>query len=113
MVSKSKETGQILDEYLPGMFVTEWNDRLVEVTAVEETVVFCFTPELNRGYIPETTPVVLNANNTTTYDAGTRFFLCQGTVEINDVEFTGPCQIGFKNTQSLKTKTDIYGIIIE
>jgi hypothetical protein len=113
MVSKSKETGNIRNQYLQGAFITDWIDELVELRAVEDTVVFCLTQDLNRGFIPETTPVLMKENNTTTYNAGTRFFLCQGVVEINGVEFKGPCQIGFKNLQALKAKTDVYGIIVK
>lgn len=113
IVTRNKETGNVRNQYLQGSYITDWEDELVEATAVEDTVIFCLNAELNRGFVPETTPVVIQENNTAAYDAGTRFFLCQGTLEINGVEFTGPCQIGFKNTQSLRTKTDIYGIVVK
>lgn len=112
-VFNSKETGEMLEEHFPGAFGADWVDRLAEAVAVEESVLFCLTPKLNRGYIPETAPVVLNVDDTEMYDAGTRLFLCQGTIEVNGVEFTGPCQVGFKGAHSLKAKTDVYGIIVK
>lgn len=113
MVAKNKETGEVLDEYFPGTFLTEWKDRLAEVTAMEETVLFCLTPELNRGYIPDVTPIILQTGESNFFEAGTKFFLCQGTAEVNGAEFTGPCQIGFRGPQELKTKTDVYGMVIK
>jgi hypothetical protein len=113
MVFKNKETGEVLDEHFPGAYGSEWVDELYEVVAAEESVLFCLTPKLNRGYIPETMPVVLSVNDTAAYDAGTRLFLCQGTIEVNGSEFTGPCQVGFKGPQTIEAKTDVYGIIIK
>ncbi len=111
MIAKSKETGEVLDEYFPGAFLTDWVDGLAEVTAVEETVLFCLTPELNRGYIPDVTPIILQADEANSFEAGTRFFLCEGVVEINGAEFIGPCQVKFNGPQTLKAKTDVYGVI--
>jgi hypothetical protein len=113
MVFKDKKTGEVLEDHFPGSYVSEWVDELYEAVAVEETILFCLTPKLNRGYIPETMPVVLDALDTVVYDAGTRFFLCEGTVEINDAELTGPCQIAFKGSQTMKTKTNVYGLIVK
>ena len=113
MVVRDKETKEMLDEYVPGAFLTEWKDGLSEVASVEETVLFCLTPKLNRGYIPEVAPVILQDNEADFFEAGTKFFLCQGTAEVNGAEFTGPCQIGFKGTQSLKAKTEVYGLIVK
>lgn len=112
-VFKNKETGEVLSEHFPGEFAYDWVDNITEATAVEESVLFCLTPKVNRGYIPEVAPIVLQIGDTNTFEAGTRFFLCQGTAEVNSAEFTGPCQIGFKGTQALKAKTDVYGLIIK
>jgi hypothetical protein len=113
MIFRNKQTKDITHDYTPGSFVSEWSDELSEVLASEESVLFCLTAKLNRGYIPEVESVILSPDNVKTYDSGTKFFLCQGIIEINEVEFVGPCQIGFKNTQSLKTKTDVYALIIK
>jgi hypothetical protein len=113
MVHKNKTTGQVVKEYFPGDSASEWRDELLEALSAEESVMFCLTGKLNRDYIPETETVVLKANETKTYNAGTKFFLCQGVIHINEVEYTGPCQIGFKNAQTIETNTDVYGLIIK
>jgi len=113
MVFRNKETKQMIEEHFPGAYGSDWADRLSEAVAVEESVLFCLSSQINRGYMPETIPVVLQENEADIFDAGTRLFLCEGTVEINGIEFTGPCQIGFKGQQTLKPKTNIYGLIVK
>jgi len=113
MLFRDKQTKEILNEHFPGEFGSEWETNLTEAVAVEESVLFCLTAKLNRGYIPETMPVVLDADDTATYDANTKFFLCQGTIRVNGDEFTGPHQVAFKSTQTVKAITDVYGLIIK
>ena len=113
MVFRNKVTGALLNEHFPGEFGSDWETDLSEAVAVEESVLFCLTAKLNRGYVPETMPVVLDENDTATYDANTKFFLCQGTVKVNGVELTGPYQVAFKSTQAVEAITDVYGIIIK
>jgi hypothetical protein len=112
-VLKDKKTGEILDEHFPGSFGSDWDDGVSEVVAMEDSESFCLTAKLNRGYIPETIPVVIQADETYYFEAGARFFLCQGTIEVNSSELVGPCQVGVKSAQSLKAKTDVYGLIIK
>jgi hypothetical protein len=113
MLFRNKQTKQILTEHFPGEFGSDWETDLTQAVAVEESVLFCLTAKLNRGYRPETAPVVLDADNTETYDANTKFFLCQGTIKVNGSEFTGPSQVAFKSTQTVEAITDVYGLIIK
>jgi hypothetical protein len=110
---RDKQTGEVLNEHFPGEFGSDWETNLTEAVAVEESVFFCLTPKLNRGYVPETMPVVLDVDGTATYDAGTKFFLCQGTIKVNGSELTGPYQVEFKGAQTVTAKTDVYGIIVK
>lgn len=113
MLFRDKQTKEVLSEHFPGEFGSDWETNITEAVAVEESVLFCLTAKLNRGYRPETEPVVLNANDTATYAAGTRIFLCQGTIAVKGFEYTGPCQVGFKGPQTVEAKTDVYGIIVK
>ena len=113
MLFRNRQTKEILNEHFPGEFGSDWETDLTEAVAVEESVLFCLTAKLNRGYIPETAPVVLDTDATATFDAGTKFFLCQGTIKVNGSELTGPYQIAFKSTQTAEALTDVYGIIVK
>ena len=113
LVQKRKNSEEVLGEYVAGNISSQWKNEVTDVLAAEETVMFCLTDKLNRGYIPDTTTVILNGDQSANYEAGTKFFLCQGIVKVNGVEFTGPCQIGFKTAQTLEAKTDVYGLIIK
>jgi hypothetical protein len=113
MLFRDKQTKEILNEHFPGEFGSEWETNLTEAVAVEESVLFCLTAKLNRGYIPETMPVVLEAGETYYFEAGVKFFLCQGTVIVSATDFTGPHQIALKSAKTMEAVTDVYGIIIK
>ena len=113
VVYKNKETGELVDEHFPGAFGTEWADGLYKVVAMEESTAFCFDPNINRGYIPETMPVVIEAGETYYFESGAKFFLCQGTVIVNGTDYTGPYQVAFKSAKPMEAVTDVYGIIVK
>lgn len=113
VVYKNKTTGELLDEHFPGAFGTEWVDGLYEVVAMEESTAFCFDPNINRGYIPETMPVVMEAGETYYFESGAKFFLCQGTATVNGTDFTGPYQVAFKSAKPMEAVTDVYGVIVK
>lgn len=112
VVSKDKETGEFVEEFFPGAFGNTYVDGVFERITTEDSLVFCFDPRLNKGYVPPIDPVVMQPEDVETYVAGTRFFLCEGTIEVNGTEITGPHQVAFKGTQPMTAKTDVYGMLI-
>jgi len=48
---------------------------------------------LNDSQQPSLTPVDLPQGESATFSNGTKFFLCEGVLQINNVEFVGPVAI--------------------
>jgi hypothetical protein len=57
----------------------------------EESIFYCVDPKTNKKELPELTPVRIDSQSE--LPAGTKLFLCEGTVLIKNKEITAPAQI--------------------
>jgi len=57
----------------------------------EESTFFCVDPKTNRKELPELTSVCIDTQSA--LPAGTKLFLCEGTVVVKDREISAPAQI--------------------
>ncbi len=57
----------------------------------EENIFFCVDPKTNKSDIPDLTSVRIDSQ--ITLPAGTKLFLCEGTVLVKDKQISGPAQI--------------------
>jgi len=79
-------------------------------STAEESVFFCIDPKINKGLIPKITPVLIEAEMT--LPAGTRLFLCEGSVEIKGRTIPGPAQIRLNfDTLVVNTGSTAYGLL--
>lgn len=99
--------------YVKGKFV--WKDRNTNAEAIEclagdflpgttspvgvfdgealeeDSIFFCLDPKTNKKELPELTPVCIDSQSA--LSAGTKLFLCEGTVVVKDREISAPAQI--------------------
>jgi hypothetical protein len=57
----------------------------------EENVFYCVDPKINKKQIPELTTIHITSEST--LPAGTKLFLCEGTVVVKDRVIRAPAQI--------------------
>ena len=74
--------------------------------------VWCYSPEANRGYLPNIEKFELVAGSDITLAANTKLFLCRGSLQTQDRTITGPTQVRIKTPDtSLKAVSHCYGLI--
>lgn len=112
-IGRNKQTGEVLEEYVPGWFATEHIDMVYENTAEEASVCFCFDPKRHNDYVPPMDVVNSASGETVVCAAGTRLFLCEGTLNIDGKDFVGPCQVLTQGAKQATAVTDVYGLIIK
>lgn len=112
-VNRNKETGEVIEICGPGYYATEHLDMIYENTAEEDAICFCFDPKRHNGYVPPMDVVNMAEQESATLAAGTRLFLCQGTIKVDGKEFTGPCQVLLQGAKVITAVTDVYGLIIK
>lgn len=83
-------------------------------TAHEPTVCWCYDPDINQGYVPPISPLILKQGQSVVMDANTNLFLCNGAVQVNDRQLSGPYQLGIRTEGSKITAlTDVYGLLFK
>jgi len=60
----------------------------------EQNIFYCFDPKLNnKTTVPELIPLCIDSE--TTLLAGTKLFLCEGTISIKDRDISAPARVKF------------------
>jgi len=79
---------------------------------VGETVLWCFSDDLNNDYVPDVEKWFLAAGQTVNLPVGTKLFMCQGNLLIDGSTKTNPTQIHIKtNETSVVANEDCYGFL--
>ena len=74
--------------------------------------VWCYSPEANRGYLPDIEKFELETGATAELAANTKLFLCRGELQSQDRTITGPTQVRIKTPNAeLKAVSHCYGLI--
>jgi hypothetical protein len=112
---KDNSTGVEVNNCLAGDFIPG-ADGLVGVfkgeALDEESIFFCVDPKSNKKELPELTPVRITSQTPYTSLAGTKLFLCEGSVLIKDREITAPAQIKLSSdTIIFCVNNPAYGLI--
>lgn len=113
VVCYDKDTNEFIEEYFPGAYADVHREGVFKDVAVEASVCFCFDPKRHNDYVPPMGIVNLAQGEENICAAGTRLFLCEGTLSIDGQEFTGPCQILMQGVKQATALTDAYGLIIK
>lgn len=74
--------------------------------------VWCYSPFWNKGRDPAIKNIIIDPGNEIVYPVGTKLFLCNGTLKIDDKEVKGPIQIRIKTEEKKLTAVNrCYGIL--
>lgn len=94
-VTTDYETGNPIEDIYTGVMFDSSSDWFKEydVHVTESMVVYCYDQLLNDGQQPNLTPMDLPQGQSETFSNGTKFFLCEGVLQINSTLFTGPTAI--------------------
>ncbi len=99
----------------PTGFITRPGDYVAGVfrhTAVGETVVYCYDPAINRGFTPDMQPWELEPGVQTLLPAGTKLFLCDGSMFIDGRRLVGPMQVSIKSDDKIVVgDSKCYGLL--
>jgi len=96
---KVKETGEQLDDRTAGWLNSEnahahaSSTGTLQLSFNEYTEWLCIPIKYNKDGLPNLKSWSLEANDTQPVSNKTDLFLVEGTVQINNKTFTGPCQI--------------------
>jgi hypothetical protein len=97
------ELAHVQQRHGPGSTVVSMHDNYT---------VWCYSPEANRGYLPDIEKFELAAGAETTLAANTKLFLCRGSMQTQDRTITGPTQVRIKTPDAqFKATADCYGLI--
>lgn len=111
--ARDKQTGETVLQCDAGWFsYGDHQDKLLMCTANEPTVCWCYDPEINQGYVPPISTFVMKQGQSVFLDANTNLFLCGGSLQVNDREYTGPYQLAVRTNGNTATAlTDVYGLL--
>lgn len=89
------KTGEPIEDIYTGVMFDSSSAWFKEydVHVTEPMVVYCYDQLLNNNQKPTLIPVDLQQGENTTFENGTKFFLCDGVLHINNTPFTGPTAI--------------------
>jgi len=109
-----KNTGAHVRDCLPGDFFSNTTTPigiLAGKALDEENIFYCFDPRLNnKTAVPELTPLCVDSE--ITLAAGTKLFLCEGTILVKDRDISGPARVKFTfDTIVSCVGTPAYGLI--
>lgn len=110
------DTNQPDRPYLKGTFVDSKNEPPgnYQFTCVESAVVFCYDPAINNNLVLNCERLDLLAGTESTIPKDTKYFLMEGSLTINNTEFTGPSRIHITSGDvSCLANTDCYGLKIK
>lgn len=91
---------------VPGTFMRHYQTPpgLYTGTAIEDVELWCYhPPNNNNNTMAPFDKLELAQDQTTTFEIGTKMFLCRGTLNIEGKDFVGSAQIAF--TTASKTVT--------
>lgn len=111
---KDKNTEEHVRDCLPGDFFSNTTTPVgifVGKALDDQSIFYCFDPKLNnKTAVPELTP--LSIDSQITLIAGTKLFLCEGTIKVKDKDISGPARIKFAfDTVVSCVGTPAYGLI--
>ena len=111
--ARDKQTGETVLQCDAGWFsYGNHQDKLLMCTANEPTMCWCYDPEINQGYVPPISTFVMKQGQSVFLDANTNLFLCGGSLQVNDREYTGPYQLAVRTNGNTATAlTDVYGLL--
>jgi hypothetical protein len=111
--ARDKQTGETVLQCDAGWFsYGDHQDKLLMCTANDPTVCWCYDPEINQGYVPPISTFVMKQGQSVFLDANTNLFLCGGSLQVNDREYTGPYQLAVRTNGNTATAlTDVYGLL--
>ena len=111
--ARDKQTGETVLQCDAGWFsYGNHQDKLLMCTANDPTVCWCYDPEINQGYVPPISTFVMKQGQSVFLDANTNLFLCGGSLQVNDREYTGPYQLAIRTNGNTATAlTDVYGLL--
>ncbi len=111
--ARDKHTGETVLQCDAGWFsYGKHQDKLLMCTANEPTVCWCYDPEINQGYVPPISTFMMKQGQSVFLDANTNLFLCGGSLQVNDREYTGPYQLAIRTNGNTATAlTDVYGLL--
>lgn len=73
---------------------------------------WCYSPIFNKGRDPDIKNIIIDPDQSMIFPIGTKLFLCNGILQINDKEVTGPTQIRIKTAdQKLTAVNRCYGLL--
>jgi len=101
---------------IPGTYITP--DKHILGThrhdTIEESVLWCFDPKLNRNFAPVIRKFYLSQNSSQVLPEGTKLFLCEGTATVNDKQINKPTQLLIRTSDTqITATTDCYGLVFE
>ena len=92
-----KNTGDHVRDCLAGDFFSNATTPigiLAGKALDDKNIFYCFDPRLNnKNIVPELIPLCIDSQ--ITLPAGTKLFLCEGTILVKDKEVSGPARIKF------------------
>lgn len=92
----------------------DYTSGVFEHTSMGESIVFCFDPMLNHRYTPGIETWEIDADQQITMPVGTKLFLCEGEILVDDKRIQGPMQVSIKTTDKVITGgTKCYGLIFK
>lgn len=102
-VYEAGDLARVKQEHTPGTVIATMHDNYT---------VWCYSPEANRGYLPEVEKFELAAGAETILAVNTKLFLCRGSMQTQDRTITGPTQVRIKTPDAqFKAIADCYGLI--
>lgn len=110
-----KLTGRVIETYTAGWTNSGINTNQEYTNIVnEDSVCWCYDPKLNKGFIPEITPIIIKMGEVVEIKNMTKLFVCEGVLTIEGKQFTGPMQLHIKSGDKVVTaETGCYGLQFE
>lgn len=79
------------------------------MTVVEDTVIYCYDPDMNFGKNTPLYNLEVPAGSSVTLAVGTKYILCEGTVVINENTYTAPARLSIESeSKTLCANVDTY-----
>ena len=101
-------TGKVMGDYGQGIFLSP---EILENTykgnytleCVEETISYCYDPELNMGHDQKFDVFNVEGGAETILSKGSRLLLCEGSISIDGTVFVAPARIHVESGDRLVT----------